>query len=126
MKKKWLTYMLGAVLAFGFAGTLASCKDGDSQSESISQSETSSEEKKTGVVHFDLNTDFQTNSVKDKTVTLGKRVVEPSVYILEENPNNLHVYGWYTDKDFTTKWDFKKDKVEGNMTLYARWVELFS
>ncbi|MBE7079838.1 MAG: hypothetical protein E7371_01215 [Clostridiales bacterium] len=125
MKKKWLTYMLGAVLAFGFAGTLASCNDGDSQSESISQSETSSEEKKTGVVHFDLNTDFQTNSVKDKTVTLGKRVVEPSVYILEENPNNLHVYGWYTDKDFTTKWDFKKDKVEGNMTLYARWVELF-
>ena len=80
MNKKWLTYMLGAVLAFGFAGAATACKGGDtsesvSQSEQLSNSGESSVEKTTGVVHFDLNTKFQTNSVKDKTVTLGKRVV---------------------------------------------------
>ncbi len=135
MKKRWLTFILTAALAAGFAGMASACNllpgDSGSQSQQQSvpdseiQSEESSAEKTTAVVHFDLNTDFETNSVKDKTVTIGKRVVEPSVYILEENPTNLHVYGWYTDKDFTTKWDFKKDHVEEDMTLYARWVELF-
>ena len=137
MKRRWLTFLFAAMLTLGFAGAASACNllpstsESASQSEEISQSdstvseEESSEEKTTAVVHFDLNTKFQTNSVKDKTVTLGKRVVQPSVYILEDNPTNLHVYGWYTDKNFSTQWDFKNDRVEGDMTLYARWVELF-
>ena len=135
MKKKWLTFLLAAMMSIGFAGVASACnlfaddssaQQSESASESGSQTdEESSVEKTSAVVHFDLNTNFQTNSVKDKTVNLGKRIPAPSVYILEENPTNLHVYGWYTDKEFTTQWDFKNDRVEGDMTLYARWVELF-
>lgn len=30
--------------------------------------------------------------------------------------------GWYKDADFTQPWDFDSDVVNGNMTLFARWV----
>ena len=30
--------------------------------------------------------------------------------------------GWYTDKARTKPWNFAEDKVEKNMTLYARWL----
>lgn len=30
--------------------------------------------------------------------------------------------GWYRDKNFIQKWNFGTDRVEGNMTLYAKWV----
>lgn len=30
--------------------------------------------------------------------------------------------GWYTDKARTKPWNFEKDTVEKNMTLYARWI----
>lgn len=33
--------------------------------------------------------------------------------------------GWYQDKEYTEAWDFTKDVVRENMTLYARW-ELLS
>ena len=31
--------------------------------------------------------------------------------------------GWYTDKEFTDLWDFSKDKVTEDTTLYAKWSE---
>lgn len=80
----------------------------------------------TATVRFDVNTAFQTNVLKDKTVTLGKRVSRPNAYIIEENPTNLQVYGWYTDMACTDQWDFKKDRVNEDMTLYAKWVELYN
>ena len=30
--------------------------------------------------------------------------------------------GWYKNEDCTTLWDFDVDKVNGNITLYAKWV----
>jgi len=30
--------------------------------------------------------------------------------------------GWYKNSEFTQKWDFEKDRVEKNTTLYAKWV----
>ena len=30
--------------------------------------------------------------------------------------------GWYTDESCTKRWDFDNDKVEDNMTLYAKWL----
>ena len=30
--------------------------------------------------------------------------------------------GWYYDNEHTERWDFETDKVENNMTLYAKWV----
>ena len=79
-------------------------------------------------VHF--YTTLSTNSsveagVKDETLvddvylTTGDYITEPTItmegYVLE---------GWYVDSDFTTKWDFARDKVEyEDITLYANWVE---
>lgn len=31
--------------------------------------------------------------------------------------------GWYRDIDLLIPWDFEKDRVESNMTLYAKWEE---
>ncbi len=33
--------------------------------------------------------------------------------------------GWYKEAACTTKWDMQTDIVEGNMTLYAGWIEVF-
>ena len=45
--------------------------------------------------------------------TLGEAVIEKSGYTL---------VGWYTDQNFTTKWDFKNDEItESGITLYAKW-----
>lgn len=30
--------------------------------------------------------------------------------------------GWFTDETFKTKWDFENDKVNENITLYAKWI----
>ena len=30
--------------------------------------------------------------------------------------------GWYKDRSYTAKWDFAKDVVTSNVTLYARWL----
>lgn len=67
-------------------------------------------------VHFEANGG---TAVEDQIVKLGGRVSRPrdpvrAGYILA---------GWYTDSDFTREWNFKKDTVQGNMTLYAKWVE---
>ncbi|MDR1906154.1 MAG: leucine-rich repeat protein, partial [Clostridiales bacterium] len=34
------------------------------------------------------------------------------------------LYGWYKDNAFAAAWDFDSDKVTGNVTLYAKWVEM--
>lgn len=30
--------------------------------------------------------------------------------------------GWYSDDEYSRKWNFEEDTVKGNMTLYARWL----
>ena len=114
--KKLLTVLFSVCVLSAACGVISSCAQGG-------QGEV--QEKTTAVVSFDVNTDMQTNSVKDKTVTLGKRVSKPGAYIIEDNPTNLQVYGWYTTADCTTQWDFRNDRVQGDMTLYAKWVELY-
>ena len=34
--------------------------------------------------------------------------------------------GWYTEKEFKTKWNFATDKAAADMTLYAKWLEAVS
>lgn len=36
-------------------------------------------------------------------------------------PAGQTIVGWYTDEDFTKEWNFKKDTISDNMTLYAQW-----
>ncbi|MBO5736589.1 MAG: InlB B-repeat-containing protein [Clostridia bacterium] len=121
MKKKLLTILCSSLMLVAMAGVMSACNFGGATESSVE----SNVEKATATVHFDVNTTLQTNVIKDKTVTLGKRVSKPTAVILEDNPTNLQVYGWYTSPDFTEEWDFKKGKVEGDMTLYAKWVELY-
>lgn len=45
--------------------------------------------------------------------TLVEDVIQKSGYILE---------GWYTDQEFTRKWDFENDEITvDGLTLYAKW-----
>ena len=119
MKKRFVTILFSALMAFGVAGCMTACGGLGEASSSVEEAKT------TAVVHFDVNTNLQTNVIKDKTVTIGKRVSKPNALILEDNPTNLQVYGWYTSPDFTEQWDFKKGRVQEDMTLYAKWVELY-
>ena len=121
-RKKLLTILLSVAMLLGVMGVAAACGDAGVQSSSpIVQNKTSA------TVQFDINLDgYQTNTVKDKTIKLGKRIPIVKAYVTGENPNNLQLYGWYTDKACTNQWDFKQDRVEGDMTLYAKWVEQYN
>ena len=110
--KKFLTILFTAFVFTGVMGAMAACSSKD-------------EVKTKATVRFDVNTEFTTNVVKDKEVTIGKRVSQPKAYILDENPDNLQVYGWYTTADCEDQWNFKDDRVQEDMTLYAKWVELY-
>lgn len=83
--------------------------------------------KETATVKFNVNTTYETNVIQDREIKIGRRVSQPKAFIKGDNPNNLNVYGWYTSKECTdsTRWDFKNGTVQGNMTLYAKWVELY-
>lgn len=111
--KKLLTVLCSAFLLAGAGFALISCGEKDNGSEGKA------------TVKFDVNTDHETNVIKNKEVTIGKRVSQPKAYILDDNPTNLQVYGWYTTEACEQRWDFKKDRVQEDMTLYAKWVELY-
>lgn len=117
MKKKILTLILGVATVLGAAFAAVACKpidDGDAAP------------KTSATISFDINLDgYQTNDVKPKLVSIGKRVPIVKAYVTGENPDNLQLYGWYTDEACTDMWDFKVDRVQGDMTLYAKWVEQY-
>lgn len=57
------------------------------------------------------------SAVDDMKVLHGKTIKEPT-----SNKEGYTLDGWYTDKDFKTKWNFD-DAVKTDMTLYAKWIE---
>lgn len=57
--------------------------------------------------------------VESQKVKIGKKAKEPD----EPKKEGYHLEGWYSDIDLTQKWNFAKDTVESNMTLYAKWAE---
>ena len=119
--KKILTMLLSAAMVFGVTAAVASCSFGGTGNSVAAGAKT------TATVKFDLNLEgYETNIVKDKQITIGKRVPVAKAYITGDNPSNLQLYGWYTDAACTNAWDFKNDHVEGDMTLYAKWVEQYT
>lgn len=64
----------------------------------------------------DFNT-FTAESVDSQTIKGGAKVQEPQ---LTKTAGTLE--GWYTDKNFKSKWDFDKDTIKSDMTLYANWI----
>ena len=64
---------------------------------------------------------FESNGgseVPDQTVALGGKVTKPA----DPTKDGLYFAGWYSDIDLQNQWDFGKDTVIGNMTLYAKWT----
>ncbi len=125
-KKKLLTALLSVAMLIGVTAAATACGDTTGNEQSTSSEVSLDTPATSATIKFDVNTTFATNLVKDKVVSIGKRVSRPKVYISDENPDNLQVYGWYKDAACTEPWDFKNDRVEGDMTLYAKWVEQYT
>lgn|GEM_PF-2732553 len=57
-------------------------------------------------------------SVASQTVKDGRTVTKPA----DPTRTGYTFSGWYSDQKRTTAWDFDKDTVSGDMTLYAKWT----
>ena len=51
------------------------------------------------------------------TAEVGATLAEPKTAAV----SNYTLEGWYKDSSYKTKWDFSKDKVTADVTLYAKW-----
>ena len=74
------------------------------------------------ILSTDCVVSFHTNGgseLEDVVVQFGEKLARPEDPVRE----GYVLEGWYTDIHLTEKWDFDKDVVEGNMSLYAKWVE---
>ncbi len=52
------------------------------------------------------------------------QVLECDNYVFQPDPPTKKGYvfaGWYTSETYSTKWDFKNQKVSSDVTLYAKW-----
>ena len=86
--------LLSTTMIFTAGIAMTSCGDSGAGTSNIVS-------KATATIKFDINLDgYKTNVVKDKTVSIGKRVPIAKAYITNENPDNLQLYGWYTDVGF--------------------------
>ncbi len=70
------------------------------------------------VVRFDLNG-------KGTAETYYKLVAPGSLCAIPAAPTaeGYEFDGWYKENNCLNEWDFTTDKVNGNITLYAKWVE---
>ena len=94
---------------------LVSTKDGQDSYEATAQDVTF-------VISSDCTVHFETNGgsdVPDQSVSYGGKVKRPADPVRE----GYHLEGWYRDLDRQVPWDFSRDTVTGNMTLYAGWAE---
>jgi len=55
--------------------------------------------------------------VKSKTTNYNKLIASPAA----PKRTGYTFAGWYKDAKYKAAWDFSKDKVTGNATLYAKW-----
>lgn len=74
------------------------------------------------ILSTDCVVTFRTNGgseLEDITVRFGEKIPRPEATEKE----GYELEGWYTDIHLTEEWNFDEDTVEGNMSLYAKWVE---
>ena len=65
---------------------------------------------------------FQTSGgseIADVKAQFGEKLACPE----EPVRDGYKFEGWYKDIHLTEEWDFEKDTVQGNMSLYAKWSE---
>ena len=71
----------------------------------------------TAKVSFDLQ-GIGGDKPADQTIIYKGKATEPT-----EPTSDSHDFGgWYTGTDYKTKWNFEKDTVTEDMTLYAKWT----
>ena len=73
------------------------------------------------ILSTDCVVTFQTNggnNLDDIVVQMGEKIQPPERVIRE----GYQLQGWYKDIHLTETWDFDEDTVEGNMSLYAKWI----
>ena len=58
------------------------------------------------------------SEIENQIVPYGERVNRPEDPVRE----GYEFAGWYKDIHLTDEWDFETDNVQGNMTLYAKWI----
>ena len=79
-------------------------------------------------VTFDTGKDrydgLKTNQPAPQELEKGELVEKPNL-VAAQNPNNYEFDAWYTSTEFETEWDFETDTVTEDMTLYAKWVEMY-
>lgn len=78
------------------------------------------------VVHFNTQTDMETNVINDQTVKIGSFAKEPSVICPKNLDTKTKISGWYKESSYKNKWNFTTNPVTGDMTLYAKWVDMIS
>ncbi|MCI8854965.1 MAG: hypothetical protein HFH26_00275 [Clostridiaceae bacterium] len=60
-------------------------------------------------------------AVASQQVEHGGKVSQPADEVYED-----HIFGgWYRDSQCTTSWDFAQDTVTEDITLYAKWIEVY-
>lgn len=74
------------------------------------------------ILTTDCKVIFESNAgaaIAEQVVPYGKQMQPP------EDPvrSGYHFAGWYTDMDLQIPWNFDRDVVQHNMTLYARWEQ---
>lgn len=77
----------------------------------------------TVIVSSDCEVKFDTNGgseVSSQSVSIGEKLKAVKDPVKE----GYTFEGWYTDNTYTVKWDFNKDLVKKNMTLYAKWSKI--
>lgn len=67
------------------------------------------------VVCFDSNGG---TNVPNQYIAAGSMAQKPK----DPYKEGFELEGWYSDRNLTCAWDFEKDAVYGNMTLYAKWT----
>lgn len=76
------------------------------------------------VAQYEINTYTVTfdylynNKTASASAVYNTTVAAPALI----NRADYTLEGWYRDKNFIQKWNFKSDVVENNITLYANWV----
>ena len=120
--KKWLKSILTSALALVMFSGCSILPFGSSEQSSSSVEQ----EDDMCTVSFELCTDLKTNYIEAQEVEKGDIVTKPSVSIVGENTDRMEVEAWYTDAEYTTKWNFLIDTVEEDMTLYAKWIKKFA
>ncbi len=74
------------------------------------------------ILSTDCTVEFMSNGgseIENQIVQYGEKIAQPE----EPTREGFHFGGWYKDIHLSEEWIFEEDVVEGNMTLYAKWIE---